>query len=342
MTAAITVVDAGLHTTVQDLGRFGHQAQGVPVAGALDPASLRLLNTLLGNNPATAGLELLHYGPTLLVNADSVRVAAAGAAIEILDGGQPEIPAWQSARLERGRMFRLGTLQHSACGYLAIEGGLALKPVMGSLSTYTRSGIGGFDGRVLRRGDALPLVLEEVAARQEFRLNDPPNTTPPARIRTVLGPQQEYFTKAALDAFLNRSFSVSNDADRMGLRLDGPGLNHSLGYNIISDGIATGAIQVPGSGQPILLLADHQTAGGYPKIATVISADLPAVGRLKPGDPIRFSSVTVAAAENLARDFERDLQRRAGDRVAATAIATLDERALFSANLISGVFDAKD
>lgn len=342
MSATLSVVAPGIHTTVQDLGRVGYQALGVPVAGALDPVALRLLNRLLGNEPGTAALEFLYQGPTLEVAADSVRIAAAGSDIEIPGEAARRIPPWQSLRLTQGTRFRLGATQGTACGYLAIQGGLALASVLGSQSTYTRGRIGGLEGRALRAQDALPLARPAAETRPEVRLSSPPGSAPPDRVRVVLGPQDAHFTEAAVATFLSESFTVSKDADRMGLRLDGPELAHAQGYNITSDGIATGAIQVPGSGRPIVMLADHQTTGGYPKIATVISADLPAVGRLRPGDSLRFRAVATTEAEAARRRLEADIERRGRSLAPAIEGGELNEAALYASNLVSGIVSAED
>ena len=335
----LLVVAPGLHSTVQDLGRYGYQAYGVPVAGALDPVGLRLANTVVGNSGDLGALEFLYSGPMLEVAASAVRLAASAAEIEILSDPPRRIPPWQSARLARGARFRTGALKGSVCGYLAVEGGFAIPSVLGSQSTYVRSRIGGLDGRPLRAGDRLALELDNPGERDEVCLADPPDLAPPARLRVVWGPQDDSFTQAALDAFLNQPFTVSQEADRMGLRLSGPKLDHASGFNIVSDGIATGAIQVPGSGQPIVLLADHQTTGGYPKIATVISADLPAAGRLKPGDEIGFSAVSLAEAREARQVLEADLGRRMRGLVPARTSTVLNESVLYGGNLISGVVD---
>ena len=333
MTAALEIVQPALHTTVQDFGRFGYQALGVPVSGALDAVSLRLVNAVVGNDGTTAALELFYGGLTLAVAADSVRVAAS-AEIEVLGARSRVVPAWYSVRLERGEQLRVGATV-AWCGYLAVGGGLALDPVLGSWSTTSRSALGGFEGRALRSGDLLPLVRDAADERPEVRLAEPPDLTPRERLRVVLGPQHQLFTTIAIEKFLSEPFQISADADRMGMRLAGPDLEHREGHDIVSDGIVTGAIQVPGSGQPILLLADHQTTGGYPKIATVMSADLPAVGRLRPRDRLCFEAVSVAAAEAAARHLEDDLCRRAANVVAASP--SIDETALRGGNLISGV-----
>lgn len=338
MSAALKVVAPGLHTTVQDLGRYGYQAVGVPVSGALDSLSFRLANRLAGNDDNRAALEILYQGPTLEVAADSLRVALAGgdAELELLGEGRRRVGGWRSLRLTRGEAFRVRGPSETACCYLAIEGGLALPPCLGSASTYARGGFGGFAGRALQSGDLLPLARESVVERAELALPQPP---PPAReqtIRVILGPQADHFTDAALALLLDSEFRVSKDADRMGLRLDGPRLAHRDGYNIASDGIATGAIQVPGSGQAILLLADHQTTGGYPKIATVISADLPVAGRRRPGDQVRFAAIEVEEAEALRRAQEVALEALSASFVPAAA-AGLDHARLYDLNLISGV-----
>jgi biotin-dependent carboxylase-like uncharacterized protein len=339
VTAALKVVAPGMYTTVQDLGRYGYQAFGVPVSGALDAVSHRLANRIVGNDENAPALEILFHGPTLEVIADSVRVGIAGGDAEIeLMGDRPRsLGGGRSVLLRSNHIFRVSRLGDAACCYLAVEGGFAVERCLGSASTYARGGFGGLDGRALRAGDLLPLAREQATERAELRLAELPQSSREWPIRIVLGPQQEYFTEAALKSLVRDEFVVSKQSDRMGMRLDGPLLAHRDGYNIVSDGIATGAIQVPGSGQPILLLADHQTTGGYPKIATVISADIPVVGRRKPGDPIRFIAVEVAAAERLCREAEADFQALVANLAPLRPTGELDASRLFEANLISGV-----
>lgn len=346
MSAVLKVVQPGLHTTVQDLGRFGHQDVGVPVSGPLDSESLRLANALAGNPPGTAALEILVQGPTLEVAADSVRLALTGTqtGIEIRgDETAPRIlPPWRSLRLRRGQIFRVGALSDSACAYLAVEGGFDIAPCLGSVSTYARGGLGGLAGRPLQAGDLLPLALEEATDRGEAALRQVPDLGLSRPVRVVLGPQDDHFTAEAVRTFLSAEYRISPNADRMGFRLEGPKLEHRDGYNIVSDGIVTGAVQVPGSGQPILLLADHQTTGGYPKIATVISADLPVVGRRRPGSSIRFAAVDVAEAETIRRRQEATLQRLARQLQPVAESGDIDLASLYSGNLISGVVSARD
>jgi biotin-dependent carboxylase-like uncharacterized protein len=344
MTATLEILTPGLHTSVQDLGRFGWQAFGVPVSGALDGTALRFANLLVGNRPETAALEILLTGPTFRVAADAVRVAVAGADARLaVAGAKPgTIPAWRSARLQRGDAVTVVVGRGSACCYLAVEGGIAVPPVLGSASTCARARLGGFAGRPLRSGDLVPLALAEAPQRAEQRLSDPPPAETGAPIRVVLGPQQDWFTEAALAHLLEAEFRISAHADRMGMRLDGPALPHRQGWDIVSDAIATGAIQVPGSGQPIVLLADHQTTGGYPKIATVVSADLPVVGRRRAGDAIRFAAVSIEEAEELAADAERRFAALAASLAPVPASAGVDLVSLYAGNLISGVVSSRE
>ncbi len=306
MMGALEVIAPGPHTTVQDPGRFGHQDIGVPASGPLDRISYRLANALVGNRPGTPALELLLQGPTLRVLADSTRLALVGcsAGMEIRSGTPRLIPSGQSARLARGDVVRIGSLGNSVCACLAIEGGPDVAAVLGSASTYVRGTLGGFQGRRLRKGDRLPIKLGAVDNRGESALRRPLELALDQSIRVVLGPQADYFTDGAVETLLSSEYRVSPQADRMGFRLDGSRLAHARGYNIVSDGIVPGSIQVPGSGRPIILMVDHQTTGGYPKIATVISADIPVVGRRRPGRPIRFTAVDVHEAEALRREQE--------------------------------------
>jgi len=335
MSAGLKVLAPGLHTTVQDLGRPGYQAIGVPVSGALDGVSLRLANTLAGNPPGTAALEVLISGPTFEVAADTVRIALAGAGASLAIGAETaRIGAGQSVTLPRGEIVEVVAGRQSACCYLAVEGGINVPPVLGSASTYVRAALGGLGGRALRRSDSVPLAASRATERAELRLASPMPATGDQPIRVVLGPQQEYFTDAAIAALLDAEFRISPSADRMGMRLDGPLLELRRGWDIVSDAIVTGSIQVPGAGQPILLLADHQTTGGYPKIATVISADLPVVGQRRP--------ISVEAAEELCRAAERHLAELVGALESVTPRPRIDLGSLYGGNLISGVVSGLD
>jgi biotin-dependent carboxylase-like uncharacterized protein len=335
----LKVVAPGLFTTVQDLGRFGYQNIGVPVSGALDGLSLRLANALVGNTHGTAALEILVSGPTLEVAADNVRVALVGygATIAICSDPPRVVAAGQSITLSRGNVFRLIVARHPICCYLAVEGGVAVPPVLGSASTYARASLGGLCGRALQCEDVVPLAISRASAQAELRLPAPPDAARNQPIRVTLGPQHKLFTDQAVAELLEAEFRVSKSADRMGLRLEGPLLQHRDGWDIVSDAIPTGAIQVPGSGEPILLLADHQTTGGYPKIATVISSDLPVAGRRGPGAALRFTAVSVEEAEELCRDDHRRLSELIAAIEPVADRDRLDLTSLYDDNLISGV-----
>jgi biotin-dependent carboxylase-like uncharacterized protein len=339
MSAALKVIQPGLMTTVQDLGRTGYQRLGIPVSGVLDPIALRAANALVGNPTGTAGLEIAMAGPVLEVEAESVRVALVGTGdglvVERAGGGTRKVPPLESVRLLRGDRLRVGATGRSAVACLAVEGGFALRPFLGSLSTYTRGGFGGLDGRTLQPGDRLPLALGSAPARAEVRLSGI-DLAPAATVRLVLGPQDDYFSAETIAALAAGTYTVTREADRMGLRLEGPPLPHANGYNIVSDGIAPGSIQVPGSCQPIVLLADRQTTGGYPKIAAVISADLAAVGRLLPGMAVRFAIVTLAEAQAARRAQEADVGAFAA-RLETVRPDGPDLERLYDSNLVSGV-----
>jgi biotin-dependent carboxylase-like uncharacterized protein len=308
MTAALHIVAAGLWTTVQDLGRPGFQHLGIPVGGALDPISLRAANLLVGNEPGAAALEIAYLGPTILVETDEARLSIVGAkaTIEVLpDLGATSgerIEALRSARLHRGEVLRIGALTGGSVLYLAVEGGFDIAPVLGSVSTCVRGGFGGWQGRQLAAGDRLPLCKAIASAREDVCLAgfDP---APPRRLRAIPGLQSEFFSGQDLAAFFRHQYTVSAHSDRMGMRLIGPALAHKRSGDLVSDAAAPGSIQIPGSGQPIVALADRQTTGGYPKIATVISADLPALGRLAAGARIGFEPVSLEAAETARRNL---------------------------------------
>ena len=340
MSAALKVVRPGLFDTLQDLGRIGFMALGMPTAGAMDRVALQLANALCGNPPRTAGLEIRVMGPDLQVEADSVRVALVGplspVLIEAPDAAPKPVDTDRTHLLKRGQILRVGTINGSSTAYLAVAGGFALPPFMGSLSTYARAGVGGLDGRRLAPGDLLALAREQAPAGEEKKLG-PPFDYGNGPIRIVWGPQDDYFSEAGRQTFVTSDYRVSKEADRMGIRFEGPTIEHSKGADIISDGIGPGAIQVPGAGLPIALLADRQTAGGYPKIATVASADLPRLGRLLPGQTVRFTPVSVAEAEQLRRDQEARLARAIASLEPARPPGGIDLAKLYEENLIDGV-----
>ncbi len=345
MTAAgfLDIVAPGLMTSVQDLGRFGAQALGMPVAGATDPIALRLVNCLVGNPENTAALEIGYLGPGFTVAAESLRIAFGGVAklaLQPADGSEARaVKPWRSVLLKRGDRLSIGAVEDASVAYLAVQGGFAIPPFMGSYSTYMRSGLGGFEGRALKAGDRLPLALNAAPDGEERELADAIDYGS-GPIRVVLGPQDDRFTAKGIETFLSATYTVTKEADRMGLRLDGETVDHTRGADIASEGLVTGSIQVPGNGKPIILMADRQTTGGYTKIATVISADLPRVGRMKPGDNLAFQAISVVEAEAIRRTQEQGIRRLIDGIRTAMPDVWLDLDALYTANLISGAVDA--
>lgn len=335
MSGVLEVVTAGPGSTLQDRGRFGHQRFGVSTAGAADPLLLAASNALVGNGAYEGAIEFTLVGDTYEVAAESCRIAVAGESYLTIDGQQH--PSWTSHRLTRGQRFRVGSLNSGARGYLAVAGGFDAAPVLGSVSTHLRSGLGGFSGRRLAPGDRLPLKLDE-APREPERTLDPRRILSRSNVlRVVLGPQESHFTDAGLAAFLESEFTVTAEADRMGYRLDGPAVEHVDGFNIISDGIPLGAIQVPGTGRPIVLLADRQTTGGYPKIACVIAPDVAALSQLRPGATLRFQAVTVEEATDAHRAFAELIGNLPALVETEIPGGILDSERLLSLNLIDGM-----
>ena len=304
---ALLVQDAGPLTTIQDLGRPGWLAVGIPPAGPVDRGALIVANRLAGNPDSAAGLECTLIGPRLEF-ADERIVAVTGAEMPVTLNGA-EVERWRGLAVRGGDVLRLGTARAGARSYVAISGGVSTPPALGSRATYLRGRLGGLDGRALRKGDRLPLgpatpIPERPsAARRELI----PDYSGEPEIRVVLGPQDDRFTAAGVAAFLEGPYEMLPQSDRMGARFRGPRIEHTRGHDIISDGIPLGGVQVVGDGQPIVLLVDRQSTGGYTKIATVCSFDVERVAQVKPGQRLRFRRVTVAEAHAALRAHRRRL-----------------------------------
>jgi KipI family sensor histidine kinase inhibitor len=301
----IEVLDGGLLTTVQDLGRYGYQRYGVPVAGAMDVRALREANALVGNDGTEAGLEMTLVGPALRFDAEAA-IAMTGGDLGPRLNGRP-VPLGRPLPVCRGDTLTCDGRRHGLRMYLAAAGGIDVPPVLGSRSTYLASGFGGYEGRALRAGDRLPLPG---GARRTVNRSLTAPRRPPAEpggsvvIRVVLGPQDDAFTPEGLDTFLSAVYELSAASDRLGCRMTGPRIAHRRGADIVSDATAFGSVQVSGDGQPIVLMADRGTTGGYTKIATVISADLSLLAQASPGDRVRFGAVDRAAAVAALREAE--------------------------------------
>jgi biotin-dependent carboxylase-like uncharacterized protein len=336
----LKVTAPGFHSTIQDQGRRGFQHVGVPVSGALDRNGYLLANALVGNAANAACLEIIGSGPEIEVAGSSVRIALVGSGGGLEIGGRDGlVRSGQTARLSRGEVVRVRLGGDAFCSYLAIEAGFDVPLCLGSRSTYTRAGFGGFAGRPLRKGDILHGYADDVPTRDEMAFSESRSLGLDQPIRVVLGPQDDYFTATAIEDFLSGSYSITPASDRMGFRLAGPLLEHKGDYNIVSDGIVAGSIQVPGSKLPIVLMADAQTTGGYPKIATVISADLPVLGVRGAGRTVKFQSVSREEAETIRR---AEHQRLMGviREIRPVDARGLNLEALYQQNLIDGVVDA--
>jgi KipI family sensor histidine kinase inhibitor len=282
----ITVVRPGLFTTIQDRGRWGHQANGVPVGGALDRVSHGAANALVGNDVGAATLEITLLGPELRFESDAV-VAVTGADLGArVDGSEVMLNSAITCR--PGAVLRFGERRSGSRAYMAVDGGIDVEPVLGSRATSALCGLGGVDGRAIVAGDRLPLGAP-VRPERVRRVQDlTPVPHGGARLRVLPGPHQDFFPDDAFDHLQHRRFIVTPRSDRMGYRLEGARIPRIAAREMISDAAFIGGIQVPLSGEPILLMADRQTTGGYPQIATVITADLPLAGQLAPGDWIEF------------------------------------------------------
>jgi len=298
------VVQPGLLTTVQDKGRYGYQQYGVPVSGAMDSYALMVANLLVGNSEGDACLEITVLGPRLRILGDTL-IAITGADLSPALNNNP-LPMWEAVKVCYGDTISFGYPKRGCRSYLAIAGGIDVPKVMGSRSTYIKSRLGGLEGRSLRPGDR----LRSGATRVEFSASKLPSQyifeyKAENELRVILGPQDDYFTERGIQTFLHSEYRISVQADRMGYRLEGPPIEHKAGADIVSDGVPPGAVQVPGDGLPIILLADRQTTGGYVKIATVSTIDLTKLAQAKPGDRVRFLRVTEEESYQLLIEYDR-------------------------------------
>ncbi len=303
---AFEVLSPGILTTVTDLGRYGFSRYGVAPTGGVDSFSLRVANLLVGNPENAAVLETLAMGLRLKALRDVV-VAVTGGNLTPLRDAKP-LPMWQSLELQAGEVVMFSGPAGGFRSYIAVQGGVDVPLIMGSRSTNLSSGFGGYGGRPLRKGDIIGCTEGPGRKRFEERVL-PPEWVPayPSRwrIRVVWGPQDDQFTDESRQTFVSHLYSVSSDSNRTGIRLNGAALQVKAGIleSIISEGVVAGAIQVPGDGQPIILLGET-VSGGYRKIATVISADLPYLGQIMPGEEVAFGAVGLEEAVRALREME--------------------------------------
>ena len=317
----LRIVTGGLQTTVQDLGRIGRQRTGIPVCGAMDRFAHRVANMLVGNDDSAPTLEASLLGPAIMFDEPAVIALAGGDLSATINGN--DVAPWHAIAVPQSATLRFGEAKAGCRAYIAVAGGLELTPVFGSRSTYLRAQFGGLEGRALRSGDVLiPGTPCETARRIASSLRGPGSTSigrwtvassvRPAYnddpiVRVIPGAHHELLDDASRERLVSSTFRVSSSSDRMGYRLGGVGLSLTEPTELLSEGVAFGTIQLPPGGEPIVLMADHQTTGGYPRIGEVASVDLPLIAQLKPGDRLRFRLVSVEKAQQAYLAQERDL-----------------------------------
>ncbi|MFY9803153.1 MAG: biotin-dependent carboxyltransferase family protein [Candidatus Acidiferrales bacterium] len=302
--STIRVLAPGLLTTVQDLGREGFGPVGVSPSGAADAISLRLGNRLVANDEGAAALEMTLLGGTFIFP-EGANVALTGSDFgATLDDAR--LAVGTSVEVRPGQTIRLGPTKSGARCYLCVQGGIAVKPFLGSAATHLLSGLGGFKGRALRKGDAVPIGSAAKPFRNRALASQASENLYLRKVlRVTPGPQADWFSESSLRAFYASAYRVGEQSSRMGLRLEGPAISQRGEGQMITEGVALGAIQIPTEGSPIILFVEQQTTGGYPKIANVISADLHRVGQLRPRDEIRFELVSFEAARSLLIEQEK-------------------------------------
>ena len=293
----IKILDAGLLTTVQDLGRYGFQRYGVSASGVMDEYSAKIANKLVGNKVGEAVLETTLKGVQIEFLQNTAVAITGGNCDVTLNGTKIEL--WQSYLVNRGDILKMGICRSGLRNYLAFAGGIDVPIIMNSKSTNLKAKVGGFNGRKLMTGDILSVGVGSLETPLTLNKHYIPTYSKDIKVGVILGQQDDYFTEAGIKTFLNETYTVTQESDRMGIRLSsvsGATIEHKNGADIISDGITFGAIQVPGSGQPIVMMADRQTTGGYTKIGNVISSDLAKLAQATPGTKVKFVEYTLEQA----------------------------------------------
>lgn len=332
----LVVSSIGPASSVQDRGRPGVQRYGLTPSGAMDRLGLAVANCLAGNEPLTAAIEIGPFGASFTAIDGAVRVALAGAPRSAEIAGHP-VAFDTSVTIGSGETLSLGFARGGAFSYLAIEGGIEGEPMFGCLAVNARAGLGSPYPRPLRAGDELP--VRPAGGGPEHRIELPASDQGP--IRVVMGPQDDEFAEVDKERFLGSEWKISATSDRMGYRLEGPVIRHLHGHNIVSDGTVNGSIQVPGNGAPIVLMSDRNTTGGYPKIATVISADFGRFAQIPAGTGFRFKAVSVTEAQDAAREFA-SLLDGLPDRLRPIESVQLNIEALRDANVAGHAVSAVD
>jgi antagonist of KipI len=298
---SLEILRTGLQTTIQDLGRFGAAHLGISASGASDHLAMRIGNLMVGNPENTPVIEMTLTGDTVLFHSNAF-VALVGSKFKINLDEKP-FPFWMGAYISAGQVLTIGpTLKGARC-YLCVRGGLQVKNIINSASTHLTSRIGGLNGSILKKGDKIAFGNLDKVIQPIKNINNYPDTDI-TTVRVTKGLQWDWFDNQNRKLFFQKAYQVSTLSNRMGLRLSGESIHSSKGNEIITEGMPLGAIQIPGNGQPILSFVEHQTTGGYPKLANVISADLYKVGQLKPGDQFEFQLIGFPEAEKARLEQE--------------------------------------
>lgn len=312
----LKILKSGLQTTVQDVGRTGYQKYGVIASGVMDPFAHRLANLLVGNKEQAATLEITLVGPAIKFTEDAIIALCGGDLSPQID--DKVVGMWRMLIVGKGSTLRFGEPRMGVRCYLAIAGGINVPEVMGSRSTYLRAGIGGFQGRALEKDDEVPIGQinkQQQKIMQQNSENEFDWLLPPARyfeepvIRMMPGRQFDLFDDNSKQQIFNEPFTVSQNSDRMGYRLEGAGLSLKNSKELISEAVSFGSVQVPADGNPIVLLADRQTTGGYPKIGQVASVDLPLISQLKQGQQLRFKEISLEDAQQRLIEQEQSIRQ---------------------------------
>jgi len=317
---SIEVIKAGLLSTIQDRGRVGHQHQGINVGGAMDGFACRMANLLVGNHPNEAVLEMTLLGPTLRFTENTVIGLCGGDLGAYI--GEHAVPSWRAIEVEKEGILSFKKCESGCRCYLAVAGGFTIPDVLGSKSTYLRAGIGGYHGRALQVGDKLAInpataVLHDWQSNQHtpFTLSasglsytNIPQYGSDISINVIPSLQYDWFSPTSIKRFFAEPYIISNQSDRMGYRLEGPSLELINKQPMISEAVMMGSIQIPADGQPIILMADRQTIGGYPKLVELASVDLSRIAQAKPGDKVRFKEISLAQAQALYLERENMFQ----------------------------------
>ncbi|MFC7052103.1 biotin-dependent carboxyltransferase family protein [Hansschlegelia quercus] len=332
--ASLEIRTAGPGCTVQDAGRRGHLRYGVTAAGPMDPLAFSVANKALGQDGEAAAIEVSLGGIELVARDAAVTVAIAGGAFSVSIEGRA-LPASVTLTLKPDETLRIRAGAAGAWCYLAVAGGIDVPAILGSRATHTRAGLGGFEGRALKAGDRLAIGESGRGAREPAEIVARWLDRPAKDIRVILGPQADFFAEDQIAAFFTGPWVLSPRSDRMAGFLDGPVLTHAKGHDIVSDGVVMGAVQVPGDGRPIVLMADRQPTGGYPKIATVIGPDLGRFAQIRPGAPFRFRAVTIEEAVAVRREEAARLSREV--EMIPMLRTELSSEFLLGLNLIDGV-----